>query len=502
MASDVISYHLPLTHVRIAATVTETTDTILDGQNQDRKPDVAVTLVEIGDHVLRKATISSGLLRDVSVSFKLTDDGRLVSSGFESNGQLGRVLIGIVTGVSAVVGGAIGIKAPTILDKRAEIEKPEAKTLEVESPEDKAKAAYKQKFEDLVSLRTKYVMHAKALDNHIENAVARLNETEDDSGRRDALRELSSYRSGSAIVRDEIERLDNHFNAWRATTIKSRVESHERLLSLEVIREAGVTVKGDEVSWGDNSDSSAENKQSTPTETKINNINKIREIWDKFGVLVIMDGAHADIGKAPDNKENHILFRIPRRVTLSIYQQGDDGKAMLVDSRPYMVMDSECRMESIEFRKSLWAKRAKSVEFSTIGALAGVSTTRASAGAAISDVVQSIPGAAVSGLNQSREIFDSVEAVRSVAVDQQISRLKKRIELKQQEITESALLATEGSAAELERLRREADILEQRKTIAGYAGQSDSLVTEIATIKQQLDLLISQQALSKTRALF
>ena len=103
--TDSVGYHLPLSCVRVTATVAETTDAILPGKPQ-RSPEATVTLDVISDEASPTATITSGWVRDTNVAFKLTDDGRLVSSAVESSGELGKIVVGAV-GVAATVGGVL-----------------------------------------------------------------------------------------------------------------------------------------------------------------------------------------------------------------------------------------------------------------------------------------------------------------------------------------------------------------------------------------------------------
>ncbi len=140
------------------------------------------------------------------------------------------------------------------------------------------------------------------------------------------------------------------------------------------------------------------------------------------------------------------------------------------------------------------------MSFSPSGALSGLASTRTAAGAAIAEAAAGVPGAASSGLDQSMTLLSGAEALRTLQIDQQLARLKRRVEVKQQEIVEAGLLATEGSAAELARLTQEAELLERRRSVAGYSGQAEAVVAEIASLTQQIELLKARQELSDARA--
>jgi hypothetical protein len=487
---DKITYHLPLSCVRVAATITETVDDFQAGEPPERKPEATVTLEEVADATSLAATMTSGWLRDTSVAFRLSDDGRLVSSSVDSTGTLGKVLIGAIT-VASAAAGVIAARTPvSVLDTVAA----------PLSTEERVRQAYEKRFSDLVSLREHYVQQAGALDKLTAAAVGSLATAGDAGERKDALRKIQAYRGGSEIARAEIERLAAHFKTWRATTLKSRTEHRECLLSLDKIRRVAVSQGANGPEFAavpapapDAQGEAAEGEAATAQKAR----DDARRIWDEYGVYVTVDGGATAAEPLPAIIDDEILVRIPRRVTLSLFKRGDGGAPELVDSRPHLVMDDACEVVAIQFRKSLWAKRSEAVEFSPNGALVGISTTRASAAAAISDAAQGMPGAVSAGLEQSRKIWDGVQSVRSAGIDQQLADLKRRIELKQSEIAEAGLLATEGSAAELARLQQQASILEQRKTIAGDAGLSESVASQIAALRQQLDLLTVQQELNK-----
>jgi hypothetical protein len=58
-----------------------------------------------------------------------------------------------------------------------------------------------------------------------------------------------------------------------------------------------------------------------------------------------------------------------------------------------------------------------------------------------------------------------VAALRGAELDQRLAVLTRQLQLKRQEIAQAGLLATEGSYAELTALKRQVELLEQRKEL-------------------------------------
>ena len=500
--TDSVGYHLPLSCVRVTATVAETTDAIVPGKPQ-RSPEATVTLDVIGDEAPLTATITSGWVRDTNVAFKLTDDGRLVSSAVESSGELGKIVVGAV-GVAATVGGVLlgmpgagalalaPLSAVKGIPGLAEGEAAE----EYEPKADPVATAYEAVVPGALALRRAYARDGIELERLSEVAVAALTKATDAAGRKEALDRLASYRRGSAGVRSELERLDAHFRTWRATTFKTRLEHHERLLTFDEIREARAVGGGLVIAFAPRAVASptAEAEAFAAAARK-----KVRRLWNDFGVLIAIDDFGDKVTSSFHTEEDEILVRVPRRVQLSLYKR-DGERPVLAETMPCLIMDDACEVRSVHFRKSLWAKRGEEVSFSPSGALSGLASTRTAAGAAVAEAAAGVPGAVSSGLDQSMKLLAGVEALRTLQIDQQLARLKRRIEVKQQEIVAAGLLATEGSAAELARLTQEAELLERRRALAGYAGQSDAVVAEVAALRQQIELLTARQELSDARA--
>ena len=85
---------------------------------------------------------------------------------------------------------------------------------------------------------------------------------------------------------------------------------------------------------------------------------------------------------------------------------------------------------------------------------------------------------------------------------EQLATTKKQVELKQQQIAAAELEATQDDAAELERLRQKADILETRKGIGETSLALDPAAQEVLALQQEIGLLkATRQASAAGRAL-
>lgn len=488
-----IEYRLPVSCVRVTGSVTYTRDEVLHPNSEERTASAAVELSVIGDQRVLWVEVERGLLVDTDVSLTLTDDGRLVSSSFETTGEAGKVLLatvgvgalaaGLATGVSPLAIGAIAAatvdgaraRGETVTDEAITDEPPKAPAIE-----DPVLKAYYDKYPDLLTLTQGYAGTTTLLHSKIASTAEQLAKTADEQERAALARALRTYEQLLPVLRRELDRLDSLFHAWRATTLKTRTEEYEFLVPLDSLR--GATVAGGEVVFAD----------TTPRE--------VRTVWNLLDVLVTVEG-HQPVEEIPrvDDDENVVLVRMPRRVQISVYRRDADARRQGVDrvicesQKPYLVMDAACEHERLHFHKSWFGKRKQGLVFSSLGALVGYTAEHTSEAAGLADTAAALPGTLTGSLEQSKKILDGVAALRDQRLDSRLATLKKQVELKQQEITQSGLLATEGSYAELERLKQEAALLEQRKTIGDVSDPNTAL---LADLKQQIELIKARQELA------
>lgn len=398
----------------------------------------------------------------------MNDEGVLVSSSIDSAGRAGKVLLGIVSVGTAVAGGLLG--APGAFGALAGQFRVRGTTQLPETPtedQDPVIAAYAIAFPDVYFARAAVAELVQELAQRTTSAARDLAETDEGPEATDALHVLRARERALAFARSEAARLDAHFDAWRATTVSTRMATYELVIDLDEIRVAAVEIGADGRPQFPNSDP-----------TIASSVARMKKIWGDLGVLVLVDGPRGKPQQLAEPIDNTLLVRVPRRVTLSLYTRAEtdrggptptDAAAVLIDSRPYLVMDELCEIQAIRLRKSLWAKRTSSLAFSNIGALSGLATTQTAAAAALAETAQAIPGTIATSLEQSTRTYTDVAAARSRAIDERLVELNRLVALKQQEIALAGMYATAGQAADLARLKQDVEILQQRKALADTA---------------------------------
>ncbi len=286
----------------------------------------------------------------------------------------------------------------------------------------------------------------------------------DDKARTEALAAVRALEGALVSARAEIAALDEHFRAWRATTIATRLEDYEFLLELDtlVAAEALPELAGGRLRSSGSGD-----------EANAAAMAAVQGAFEALGVVVIVeddpggDAAGEQDGHSvrPPVEENELLVRLPRRVRLTTYGLDAAGGLVKRSSTAALVMDGRCRHVTVRVSKTLFGKRAVKLGFSAGSALASLRVAATSEAAGLAGTAELLPGAVGLGLERSKRIVDRVAALRSAGLDQQISVLTRELQLKRQEIAQAGLLATAGSYAELATLKRQVALLEQRKAL-------------------------------------
>lgn len=393
-----ISYTLPVSCLEVCGTITETQDTILNERTATPVTTVALHTHGIDrDQVLQ---ILTGGLRDTSLSLQLTDDGLLTSADAESTGQLGKVVIGVigagaalasvvaglpplsavVPGVAGFQGRSFGIASVQVQDEREE----------GETPEQKIAVAYAKRYPEMSALRTRYAVLVDAAMERIAAlaggmlAVGAVGWT--------AAAEVHQQREVLSVLRAELERLDAHFASWRAGTITTHVTKRQRCFTLDVLRGAGVRVTGTGVTFAPEADGS------------------VRFAWNTLGVAITMEPAGKPRRVQRDTRPNAVIVRLPRRIQLGVYGNVD-GQPVLREERPYLVVDSACETQVVQFRRSLWARRSTKLGFSDLGVLRNYSVGSTSSAAALADAAGQLPQTVSSNLDEVAKIDKELTAL-------------------------------------------------------------------------------------------
>ena len=482
-----LPFCLPESCVRIAGTRTFVHDAVLG--RDDTSAAATVTLDVVGEREPLRLRIAEGLLVDTGVAFEWTDDGRLVTSSVELTGRAGAVAVGAVSAGASIAGLVLGSPAMALAcagaapatahrlarGRVAALDAPVAARAEAAGDEangdDREALAVRAV---AAAYRAAHAAEAEALDicsdlvaelgRGLAEALRRVPAAADDKTRGESLGAVRALEGALATARAEIAALDQHFRAWRATTIATRLEDYEFLLELDTLAAARPRP---EIVDGRLQSSGAGDAGNVAA------LAAVQAAFDALGVLVVVEddaGAapaalEGGLAERPALDENEILVRLPRRVRLTTYGLDATGRFVKRSSSAALVMDGRCGYATVTIAKRLFGKRSIKLGFSSSSALESLRMTATSEAAGAADAAGSLANATGLGLERSRRIVGRVAALRSAGLDQQISVLTKELQLKRQEIAQAGLLATAGSYAQLAALERQVALLTQRKTL-------------------------------------
>jgi hypothetical protein len=487
-----LPFCLPESCVRIAGTRTFVHDAVLG--RDDTSAAATVTLDVVGEREPLRLRIAEGLLVDTGVAFEWTDDGRLVTSSVELTGRAGTVAVGAVSAGASIAGLVLGSPAMALAcagappatahrlarGRVAALGAPSAAGAVATGAEATGAEAAGDDREALAlqavaaAYRAAHAPESAALDTctdlvaelvrGLAEALRRVSAAADDKARGESLGAVRGLEGALATARAEVAALDQHFRAWRSTTIATRLEDYEFLLELDTL--AGALARPAIVDGRLQSSGSGD-------AGNVAALAAVQAAFDALGVLVVVEDdagpAPATLDRGPTERpaldENEILVRLPRRVRLTTYGLDAAGRFVKRSSSAALVMDGRCGYATVTIAKRLFGKRSIKLGFSKSSALESLRMTATSEAAGAADAAGSLANAAGLGLERSRRIVGRVAALRSAGLDQQISVLTKELQLKRQEIAQAGLLATAGSYAQLAALERQVALLTQRKTL-------------------------------------
>lgn len=505
MGDQVIDYRLPLSAVRVSGTLKHTHDTVLG--TDDPEPAVGVELVTIGDpHQEQILTYTQDWVNDTTLGLERSEDGRLTSTSTESTGQGAKVLTaatgliatGIGFAIAGVPGAALAATATTEAGRLA------LRRLRDEAAIDendrKVAEKYREQHRALADARVALAERVASLTETITELARGVANATTPDARREKAHELRAAEAALAIVRSELDKIDRHFSTWRAATITSRVETVDRLITLDEFAAAGKgRIEEGRLLFDADDDEGAEAAQ-----------DKLRSLWEKLHLFIeFIDEspvpANAALGAV---KKNHVVYREPRWATLRVCRR--DGKGAVIESeRRYGLSDNRSVHRTFELRRSWFARKSSKVTFSPAGVATGFASGSTSSVAAFAESVGGLPATVSGSLKSVGEISDSVYALRTKALDNELARVKKTVELRQQRIVEAGLDVTEAQAAELEGLKQRQAMLEARKAIIEASdaiedlrappsppGALAQLQAEVALLRAQLEKVLLARAVS------
>lgn len=479
-----IRYRLPVTNVRFTATRTYTRDSVLhDGNKEELTSSAAELIVKADARSSLTAQIETGGLWDVSASLALTDDQRLSSASNASDGKAGAVVTGFLGaavfaasfagGVPAALAAGLGIAQAVRIktfSSRVAIERVFSAIQPDEvKPIDPVEEAYEQghrvQYQQLSEYRRLLgILRQEALELAIQA-------TQTPAERVAMLRDLRVLKRLQAEIEANIERLNLHFQAWRASTLETWTQDLVEEIPFD---DLPATTTGD-LDW-----------------LRVDE-GRLRHIWKRFGLMVVPFPTTEKIHPVEAESQPGVYEREPRSVTWKLWKRSIDSDThRCIGTGTSLVLDRHSPISYIPFRKSFWAKRTVKATFGSSGSLSGLDVESTSSLAAAAQTLGSLPTTAASSAEQANKLSDQLYSLRSKSLDQAADRAKKLLDLKQSEMTKAGLTATEADYAELERLKQQVAIAENTAKL-----QPDVLAA--TSLKGQTDLLTAQRELEAAK---
>jgi len=502
-----LPFRHPVSCVRLAGSRTLTHDAVLG--RDDAAAEATVTLEVVAERAPSTLCVAEGALADTSIAFEWTDDGRLVTSSVESVGRAGAVATGLLTAGASLAGVLLAGPAMALSCAGASTATAHRMTVSAGASAgagaegggqgadgggaagpaaDPTAAAQAEAVAVTGAYRAAHPGEAAALDDcaalvpeltsSLAGAWRKVAAADDAKTRGEAVAAARAIEASLTAARAQAAALDEHFRAWRAGTVTTRMEHHEFVLDLDMLNAAQTLPELQDgklrsAGAGDDANRAA--------------LAAVQETFDALGLVVVVadqsgvapagsaaeDAGHGDVasGRSPDHaaeppvpKPNEVVVRLPRRVRLACYERAGDALVPR-SSTSALVMDGRCPHATVHLAKALLGKRSVRLGFSTGSALQSLRVGSTSELAGLAETATALPNAAVLGLDRARRVVGRVTALRGAELDQRLSLLTRQLQLKRQEIAQAGLLATEGSYAELETLKREVALLEQRKAL-------------------------------------
>jgi hypothetical protein len=476
-----LDYALPASRVRIDSAVTIREDSLLGG-DPVVSPQTTVTLEVGGGSRDQTLEINSGPFVNTAISLDLTEDGRLKSTELETVGEAGKVVLGVVGAATSIAAAVVAppvvpLGLTTLVAKGRVAALTAGAPAAVPTPREREEAAFASESAEVAAMRGRYV----SLVEKATRAVAGFSEslpfdTPEAIGE-SQLAQLKRLETVRARLQAELDHYNELFKAWRASKQSTRVENFQRALLID-------TLRGIEIEEGD-----VPALDGLPAD--------VRFAWTRLGVAVTVSPP-AEEQAIPAPARNQVLVRIPRRTVLSVFEKGKDGRALLRESKRQLVMDSACEVVAVKLRRSVWAKRAVDIDFDDLGGLASFKQQTDSAAAAIAATAGEVPAKISGGVEDAVKLRKGLGELGSQGLAEELARVKQEAERKQQEITLAGLTATARDKAELERLKLQAEQLEQHRKI-GESGALPAAATEQGSRKQQLEVEKLEAEIAKAR---
>lgn len=474
-----IAYRLPMSCIRLTGTSTTKTDRVLDRTTRERNGAAELAVIADPEHEL-SITLDAGSFRRTKASFRQTVDGRLTAASATVTGEGGAALTGLIGIVSTAL-GAIALIAAA---------EPEA------SDDEKIDQAYVLENSDSAAARQAAREVVKKLRSAHRLALSDMAAATSQADRTQALKLANQLQAGLAQAEQMLDESEALFKAWRAGTIDSANVSYAQEITMDELRRSDASLDQDSrLSFPNPSGSPADQASVRQAQEKV------LTAWEQLGCLVLIEGDPPHVEKRgsipPEGSNMALWLAFPRQVMLRFYVRDKEDKAQLQKVQSVLIVDGESRVKRLDVHAGWFGENSGGVTFSDDGIPLGFEFGSSSAAAAALSALGAAPATVASSLEAVGKISDQLNALTNKGLEQTLARTKAQTELKQQELTSAGLAATTTDYAELESLKQQADLLEKRKALGLITTSEDPVLTQIATLRNQVILARLQRALDR-----
>lgn len=449
-----VNYRLPTSSVVVTGTVSRSRDLLGERHSHgvSQQPatikDFDVAVLTEGGSCRYAVDVEQGWwLWSYKGSFSTTVDGRLCSVSVESTGTLNTVLT-----ASAGVAGSLLVLSSLSTDEQSDKDLVSLAAFLGASERERAAFAEENGLEHdraarlltaLVDVRAKIV---EALEEGIASADAEY---------------PAKLMAIERTVEAGLTRIKAHYTAWRATKVISVEEPFELRVPVGLL--------------------AAELPPREAVKLRAGPPEDLADLWQRFSIgitgtwLAPAERSTDAIDKVtPPRGEpsRHVVVRHPDHLELVVSEhtpgsedRPEDALDVVISRSRHWVADGRSRHESFELKKSLWGRRALSLDFDADGFLCKVAAEGDAALPVALSALAGLPGDLAGGLESGTKVRTSLAAARSAGLDAQLSRVKKEVELRQQQLAAAGLTATDAETAQLGRLTSLQKILEAQTAI-------------------------------------
>lgn len=478
------TYLLSESVVTITGTLVHTEDDFEHVQPAPEPVDVVVALSLRGDGSgLRTLAFGDrGADRDFTIS--LTTDGRLAGATYKSKG-VGAVVLGASAKILAAVGGvAVGVAGRgamlrTLTDARSASATGESSSQDdgehtlSETPEQRALAAWRGRpgNGDLASQWDGYVTLASRLAAMLLEVRERVAEATEATERLAAAAEARPLQALLDVAREEAERIDSCYRAWRAGTKRERRES----VSFEV--GASLWIPGGRTTVPDT------NNLSGSAEAAFEALGVLVSVTPDEDHAVKPPVVHLPPERSAPEEDRILRWRLPRVVRLTVWKR---TAARLVVERSLLerIVDQDSSTSGLTLEGRVFGDDTAELTFDALGVPTKISTNVTSGVGTVAAGLGALPAELAAGLASALSLRDSFNGLRDGSDKRRLDVLNRQLEIANTELSLKGIVATQEDYGRAKRLAQQLEM----------ATAEGSLAPPSALASMELELKLSETA--------